>query len=128
VDTGYGGIFSRDTLGLVISGNTLIECSPNGINPESDNTHICITGNTIIDPWTSNVSHLATGIRFRLSPNTGFVAGNLIGRGSKTATVVFTHGIRLYSGNTIQLGENRSEGTAYFEEYGIPKNPAVGPD
>lgn len=111
LDTGTGGIFTRDTMGLVISGNTVIEGSRSGINPQQNNTHVTITGNTIIDPWTD--TGIAVGIRFREDNNSGFVSGNRFGKDAKSATSVLTHGIYMAANNTgVVIGQNSSLGQA----------------
>lgn len=107
------GIFTRDTLGAVISGNLIIEPSRYGICCEQNDENIGITDNDIIDPWSS--ASEAIGIRFRTTTGlcTGYVGGNRIGVAGKVSAIPLQYGIRVAAGNTITLGQNSSVGQTF---------------
>jgi len=47
-----GAMWLDSTRGLQVTGNTVIEPSPNGIFLYTNNDHANVSGNTITDPWT----------------------------------------------------------------------------
>ncbi len=112
-------IYARDTQGLVISGNSILEPSPNGINIYHDNYGFTVVGNTIVDPWTETRSE-GVGIVFRSGFNEGVVSSNSLVRHDKTASVVLNRGIRIADSETnkVVVGENRSEADLYLYDPG----------
>ncbi|MEV4777431.1 right-handed parallel beta-helix repeat-containing protein [Microbacterium sp. LWH12-1.2] len=113
VDTfGLGGIRFNDTVGLVVTGNTIVEPTREGISIYHDNRGFVVTGNTIVDPWTSTAGR-AVGVFVQSSHNYGVVIGNHVRRESKTATNVLNYGVEVtnVTPNTItMLGNDWSAG------------------
>ncbi len=84
-------IHVQDTTGLEVSGNTVAEASPTAISLYYNNDGFSVTGNTIVDPWSSSVPRGgAYGIFVHVDYNTGTISGNTFVRGTKTATWVLT--------------------------------------
>ena len=91
-----GAIEFRDTVGLVISGNTIIQPSPNGISVYNNNLGFSITGNTIIDAWTDTVGvGESRGVYVDTVANTGIISGNSFLKESKAATYLCTYGVKI---------------------------------
>jgi hypothetical protein len=115
-----GAILCRDTIGLIIRGNSIKQPAPNGIVLLYDNYGFSIQGNTIVDPWTNTTTGIGDGrgIRFAYGYNSGFIDGNSIisgvaGLGAKSASYVNTVGILIAAdtGNDVLLGLNRITST-----------------
>lgn len=70
----YGGIVARDSLGLQLVNNDLIECSPHGIVLLDGNIGVVVSGGTIVDPWTT-ANSIAAGVYLQASPITGRIGG-----------------------------------------------------
>lgn len=109
-DNDSAGIRTYWTQGLALANNSVIECSPHGINLYHDNYGYSCTGNAVVDPWTDTQSY-AAAIVHRSDYNTGYVGGNSLSRGSKSATLVLTQGLRLSqtgsgANNAVQVGVN----------------------
>lgn len=114
-----GGIYLRDTQGLVLGPNVLINCSPSAVLFYHDNYDAVVTGLSVVDSW-SNTLALATGIYLNDAYNTVTISGNSFSRDTKTATSVMTNGIRIANsaGNKVTLGTNASEATYYIIDNG----------
>jgi hypothetical protein len=116
-----GAIYARDTQGLVIAGNTLIEPSPHGINLYHDNYGFVISGNQITDPWTNTVGvGEAVAIYLTDNYNKGLIDGNTHSDDAKTATYLNTRLIRIanFANNAANVGINRSEATDELVDIG----------
>lgn len=115
VITGYGdetnsstgAIYCYATRGVAIAGNALLAPSPVGIVLYQDNFGFACTGNTITDPW-SNTNTNCPAIYPSIQYNQGTVSGNVLVRGSKSATYVCTRGLNVSSvtGNRVTVGPN----------------------
>jgi len=81
-----GALNIYGTQGLSVTGNTIINPSPIGINLYSQNNGFSVTGNTIIDPWSNTAGVTVAGIGLTHPANSGFVGENLVLRGTKSAT------------------------------------------
>ncbi len=94
---GNGGIMIRNTQGVTVSGNTLIEPSPYGINCWYNNFDFAISGNTVLDVFSDTVAvNQAVAIYLRGGGNRGLISGNVLARGAKLigpGLKAFTHGI-----------------------------------
>jgi hypothetical protein len=101
-----GGITLSYSRGLTVTGNRMRDCSPNGIAVIHDNLGASVMGNVTQDAWANSGS--AYGVTVPSSPNSGYVEGNLLVRGSKSATVVNTAPTFVNTGNTITSGTNLS--------------------
>lgn len=114
-----GGIYLRDTQGLVLGSNTLINNSPSGVLFYHDNYDAVVTGLSVVDSWSGTLS-LATGVYLNDAYNTVTISGNSFSKDSKTATSVMTNGIRIANsaGNKVTLGTNASEATYYIIDNG----------
>jgi hypothetical protein len=108
-----GSFYIRTTEGLSVTGNSLIEPSPYGINFYYDNYDFVCSGNSIVDPWSDSVT-IPSGIISRSSYNTGHIGGNSIGTDAKSATYVAVNAVRMTPSQTgvdISIGVNYSEAT-----------------
>ncbi len=112
--SGSGGIAFRTTRGMLVTGNSIIECSATGINSRRENIGFNISGNTIIDPWSDTVA--VYGIRISNPDSRGYVGGNTFKKGSKSAVDVLGIAIRVVDVTTceVTLGPNDSEAAAYL--------------
>lgn len=108
-----------NSLGLIVSGNVIIESNPYGIRINNDNYGLSVTNNTIIDTWTDDLSQ-ASAIRVASGYSTGLIANNTIIARSKSATHVNDEAIRVESatGHKIQIGDNYSEAATYLNDLG----------
>lgn len=117
-----GGILFRDTQGMTITGNTIIEPAPIGIHIYVNNYDFTCTGNTITDVWTDAVS-VAIGIYIRVNStnNRGYIGGNTFGDDAKVATYLNSEGVRIDNSitNTIALGDNFGSPTTYLYDAGL---------
>lgn len=103
----HAGIYAHNTLGTVVSGNNVIECSSNGICMDVTNFGFAVTGNTVTDPWSNSLTgpnmFLANG-----QYNQGYVGENTLILGGKVATYKNKCGVRLSSANqSIVCGLNK---------------------
>lgn len=89
-----GAILVYLTQGVTVADNSLGEPSPMGIAVYHDNDGLTVSGNSIVDPWSSAVTTPA-GIAVRNSYNVTMVGGNTVRRGSKSATYVLVDGVRV---------------------------------
>ena len=112
---GQGAIYSRSSYGAAISGNVIVRAAHEAINLNTNCSGFSITGNTIIDPWTS-IGTVASGVYSGWYNNTGYIGGNSF---IKTGTLVKTHvadraiSITDLSGTYITVGENSYTGLEY---------------
>lgn len=82
-----GGIYVHNTMGVSITGNAIINPSPNGICLYHDNYGIIVGFNTIIDVW-STVVTAASAINIPSSYQTGLIMGNVLrNHGTKSGAV-----------------------------------------
>ncbi|MFQ5641319.1 MAG: right-handed parallel beta-helix repeat-containing protein [bacterium] len=104
-----GGVHIKNTQGLSVVGNTIIEGSLSGIVVDNDNYDFTITGNAIIDPWTNGGG--AAGIRIPSDYATGVITGNTIAKDAKVAPTVLNRAIEISidTNTNIKLGVNRIE-------------------
>ena len=121
-----GGILIFATKAVPVSGNTIIEPSPNGIAIFNDNIGFLAEGNSIVDPWTDAVGvGQAIAINLQASNNTGIVGGNSAIHDIKVATYLLTtsNGTFLYinnnPSNSVSLGLNKSQATIYLLDAGL---------
>lgn len=94
-----GAIYTHWTKGLVICDNTFVEPSPYAIHLYHDNLGFVVSGNTIVDAWTTDADVVAV-IGMRDGNNSGLISGNTLRAGTKTATIVNKYGIYCPSGAT----------------------------
>jgi hypothetical protein len=85
----HSAIKVSDTLGLQITGNTIVEPSPTGIQIYLNNYDFTVAGNTIRDAWSADLDR-AYGIFVQSDYNTGVITGNRFIRGTKSAPSVLT--------------------------------------
>lgn len=100
----------KDTLGVIIANNVFIEPASSAIQLDYNNKDAVITGNTFIDVWT-NTGAIAVGINMSSAWNTCKVGGNVITRGTKSATLVNSGGLRMGSAlasTCVDLGNDFS--------------------
>lgn len=111
-----GAIQCRNTKGLVISGNVIEEPSPYGVHMHYDNLGFVVTGNTIVDAWSTDLAQPAA-IALRSANNKGLVAGNVLRRGTKTATYVnvfgFLNSPGAAGGTDVNYGANDFASATY---------------
>jgi hypothetical protein len=103
-----GAIVAYVTRGLVISGNVLIEPAPSGVCLQYDNYGFACSNNTVRDAW-SNTAGIATVVCVSSNYNSGRIDSMQAIRGAKSATLVFSQGIRLASNDpsvAVSLGRN----------------------
>ena len=101
-------VLLQNTQGLVVSGNTFDRSNPSGILLNGHNTSFAITGNTFTDMWsaaenTAGIDTSSTGY------DTGTISGNVLRRGSKTASYINNWGFRLFgagTGSNVQATNN----------------------
>ena len=86
----------RNTLGAIVSGNTFSEPASSGIRLDYNNKDSVLSGNTFTDVWT-NTGSLSAAINTSSGYNTFKATGNALTRGSKSATLINSHGLRLGS-------------------------------
>lgn len=110
-----GAINCHTTDGLLISGNKIVEGSPNAIYLSVANSNISIVGNNIVDPWSNTITE-AIGIWLDSGTNSGLIQANIFGEDSKSATYVLTTAIRVdnVAGNDITLGRNFVSGATTY--------------
>lgn len=105
-------VYLRDTHGVAVVGNTIVEPATIGINVYHDNTALNIIGNTIIDPWSQTPSNgFAPAVALRAEHNQVRVDGNSFLKGLKLAPSVLVEGVRVdgTANQSLSLGQNRSE-------------------
>jgi len=107
-----GAIYIHNTEGLVISGNTLIEPSPIGIQVYDDNYGTIVTGNSITDPWSdSGAVGFAPAVCLRSIFNTVQIGENSFIRAARSASYVLDPAIyvAIHASNKVNVGVNRSD-------------------
>lgn len=105
-------MYLRDTDGVSVVGNTIVEPATIGINVYHDNTALNIIGNTIIDPWSETPSNgFAPAVALRAEYNQVRVDGNSFLKGLKLAPSVLVEGVRVdgTANQSLSLGQNHSE-------------------
>jgi hypothetical protein len=103
-----GGITARDTVGLVIGNNTIINPSPNGVAISSNNNNFNISGNSFIDVW-STTQATPRGVYSIDNGNFGLITGNDFGvTTNKTATYKLAYAAFL---------ANKTGGIKYLRNY-----------
>lgn len=103
--TGYGdqsngdsaAILTRDTSGLRITNNVIVEASPSAISPYVNNYDLTITGNLIRAPWSEALPY-AYGVYVHVDYNTGTISGNTFDPGTKEAASVLTKNVEVGAG------------------------------
>jgi hypothetical protein len=101
VDT-VGAITVFVTRGVSVNANVVIEASPHGVILYFDNYGFSCEGNIFVDPW-SNAIATSGPIRVRSEYNFGTISGNVVARGSKSATYIFATGIRLDTATNVAI-------------------------
>lgn len=124
-----GAMYIYSTSGLSVSGNSIVNASPQGINMYHDNVGFVISGNSIIDPWTSIAAvGQAIAVNIAAGANTGGVSGNTFYTNGLSAPYLLTtstgEGVDIANaaGNVVQVGPNQSVATTYLHD---PGNLAV---
>ena len=114
-----GAIYVHNTQGLVISGNSIIEPSPIGINLYVNNYDAIVTANHIVDVWATSTGE-AVAINAKAGNNTGLIENNTFSLNGKAATYLLTWGVRVgdYASNDILIGQNRSTVAGYLYDPG----------
>lgn len=97
VTTNMGGIVFKYTDGVIIKGNLIDAASPYGIYVGNDNYSYVISDNIIKDVWSTTVTG-PTAINAPSFYHEGFVHGNKITRGTKTAAFVNIRGVAVVTG------------------------------
>lgn len=103
-----GAIYLHDTRGIVVTGNSIIEPSPHGINLANDNYGFVVSGNTIVDQWSTSYC-CPSAIVVSSDFNSGRCDGNHDVAGSKSATNVRVFGIRISASlpnTSVVIGNN----------------------
>ncbi len=103
--SGYGNqsngdsaaILARDTNGLRITNNVIVDASPSAISPYVNNYGFVISGNVIRAPW-SDVLPYAYGIYVHVDYNTGTISDNTFDPDEKHATSVLTRTVQVNAG------------------------------
>jgi hypothetical protein len=97
-----GAITMYNTMGAVVSANTVIEGGVRGIHVYHDNQRATIFGNTLIDAWSDTIVY-STAIHISSTFNTVSIGMNVAGRGTKSAAKVNDRGLFVATGtsNTI---------------------------
>jgi hypothetical protein len=104
---GGAAIRLQSVQGAVISGNMLVEPSPNGITLSYECLNASIVGNVVLDCWSD--SREARLLSINNDNCTAYVSGNAVRRGTKSATNVNTQGVFVFGGSAdcaVQIGEN----------------------
>lgn len=117
-----GAIYTHDTRGLVMSGNTVIEPSPHGIYIGHDSYDFVCVGNQILDQWSTSYGFPAA-ITVSDDYVKGIVSGNRNGAGTKSATNVRVFGLRLGASmpnSSVQVGPNSFDNAATPYSIGTP--------
>ncbi|MDH5134084.1 MULTISPECIES: right-handed parallel beta-helix repeat-containing protein [unclassified Microbacterium] len=103
------GIYLEYTLGVDVTANTVTEASPVGINAHSNNAGFTISGNTVVDQWSSSVNTKA--VQVQVDGNTGYVGENTALANGKTATYTVANGFGVFvanqPNNAVAVGVNR---------------------
>ena len=117
-----GGMRVHTTQGLVVSGNSIIEPSPHGLNFDNDNYDFSFTGNTVTDPWADSGN--ASGVALRSDYNHGIISGNVFAKDAKSASVVLNIAIlnSIATNSTLDVGLNRSEAGIYVSGPSVIQN------
>jgi len=104
-----GATYHRNTQGLVISGNTFINSSPNGIFCYYDNRGMVIAHNTFVDVWSTDLLY-PSAIHLNDANNTGLIAGNVLRHDPGfTATHLAAYGVYnggYAAGTDVNYGAN----------------------
>ena len=116
-------IYIRDTQGIDVVSNIIVEPSPFGIEFYHDNYGFNCVGNAIVDPWSNSVDFVS-GIEVRSGYNTGHVGGNSISTDSKSATYVLVNAVRVedQTGNDVSVGINYSDASTLLYDNGSKAN------
>jgi len=106
--TGGGGMWLRDTDGLVVIGNTLYRPAPVGIYLLEQNVGFVCSGNHVEDPWSDTVGvGQAVGIYDRNAGNIGSIISNNVYRGALAGkTFILTYSIRCFATSDVQVINN----------------------
>ena len=108
--TGYGdqsngdsaAILARDTRGLRITNNVIVDPSPSAISPYLNNYAFTISGNVIRGPWSDTLAY-AYGIYVHVDYNTGTISDNTFDRGTRQASSVLTKAVEVSAGPHNQV-------------------------
>lgn len=107
------GIYLENTLGAVVTGNTVIEPAPSGINAYTNNVGFVISHNIVVDQWSNSVNTKA--VNCQLGSNSGYVGENTALTNGRTATYTAANGFGVFvanqTNNAIMLGANRMAAT-----------------
>lgn len=93
------GVLLTCTLGVNVSNNDIQECSPTGITLARDNWTSRVSGNRIVDVWSSSSRVDTAAVRVQPRNNNAEVTGNSLTRGSKSARQLNHVGLDLGIGN-----------------------------
>lgn len=118
-----GGISIQVTKGMVVTGNTIIGCSPNGVHVRYFNEGFTVSGNGIIDPWSDTTN--GTGVFVDGRTAIGYVGGNSL-RIDDTGLGVNVMNIGILvandTENQVDIGLNNSEAVTYINDAGQKAN------
>lgn len=92
-NSNIGAIYMRNTLGVAVTGNVLIEPAPSGVLLYYDNRAVSVIGNTIVDVWSNTVTSSSAAITLRADYTTGLIAGNTMYANGKAATTLNAAGL-----------------------------------
>ena len=121
-----GALYLRDTDGLQVRANAILEPSPTGISAYHDNQRLEIHDNVIVDPWTNDPSVQASaGIAVPDDYNSVTVQGNSFLRADKVASDVLSRAISVVSSahNRVTVGLNWSNAETYLSGSNSPPPP-----
>lgn len=108
----------QDTLGVVVQGNTFAEPVVSAIRLDYNNKDAVISGNTAVDVWTNTAAY-AVMIQTGSPWNTAKVSGNVLTRGTKTATTVNSIGLRIGSATATVIVEQGNDFLAAAAPYSL---------
>lgn len=80
------------TRGVTVTGNVAVRPSPTGFSVYNANEDMVLSGNTVIDAWTTALA-FSVAVYLNSERNTVVVQGNRMVRGDKTATIVNGRGL-----------------------------------
>ena len=94
-----GAISAYNTVGLVVSANSIIEGGVRGVHLYHDNQRGIVSSNTFVDTWSDTVAYTAA-VHVSSTFNTMTLSGNIVARGVKTAAKVNDRGLFVGTGTS----------------------------